>query len=73
MSDDLGQNKKIAGRIENLRGRSTRENSDPKNDRTTQIDNVLQLTRPRPHKWGSAIRELINKSIEIFEAGPKQT
>jgi hypothetical protein len=70
MNENNEHNNKVAGRIENLSRHPKTEN--PTLINTDKLKNVIQFTQVRSHKWSGSIRQLINKSIELFEAGPKQ-
>ncbi len=66
------QNNKIAGRILDQSSNSPEGKDRPPSGQSTRINNLIQFTRAKSPHWGGCIRQLINRSIEIFEAGPDQ-
>jgi len=70
MNENPEENDKIAGRIQNHSPFSPDENrAFVSHDK---IDNLIQFSRLRSPLWGGSIRELINKSMDLFETRPKK-
>ncbi len=69
MNEPQETNPKIAGRIEHHAQEPVKKEGFFIHHE--KIKNLVQFTKARSTNWGGSIRQLIDKSIEIFENGPK--